>query len=98
MRKGVCCIVLSLTEQDNPIKFNTMTYARFSAMSRSEALSTLSSRILNNMTTTYQYIKYCADHNHTYRISSDLFPLITYEPLLKLLIESSYILHKRKYN
>ena len=40
MRKGVCCIVLSLTEQDNPIKFNTMTYARFSAMSRSEALST----------------------------------------------------------
>ena len=27
MRKGICCIVLSLTEQDNPIKFNTMTYA-----------------------------------------------------------------------
>ena len=79
MRKGVCCIVLSLTEQDNPIKFNTMTYARFSAMDRKEALSTLSSRILNNMLTTYQYIKYCADHNHTYRISSDLFPLITYD-------------------
>ena len=79
MRKGVCCIVLSLAEQDNPIKFNTMTYARFSAMDRKEALSTLSSRILNNMLTTYHYIKYCADHNHTYRISSDLFPLITYD-------------------
>jgi len=79
MRKGVCCIVLSLAEQDNPIKFNTMTYARFSSMDRKEALSTLSFRILNNMTTTYQYIKYCAEHNHTYRISSDLFPLITYD-------------------
>ena len=79
MRKGVCCIVLSLAERDEPIKFNTMTYARFSAMSRQEALSTLSSRILNNMITTYHYIKYCADHNHTYRISSDLFPLITYD-------------------
>ena len=78
-RKGVCCIVLSLAEQDKPIKFNTMTYARFSTMSRQEALSTLYSRILNNMITTYHYIKYCADHNHTYRISSDLFPLITYD-------------------
>ena len=58
MRKGVCCIVLSLAERDEPIKFNTMTYARFSTMSRGEALSTLSSRILNNMLTTYHYIKY----------------------------------------
>ena len=80
MRKGVCCIVSSLADRkDNPIRFNTITYARFSSMDRKEAVASLSSRILNNMLTTYQYIKYCADHNHTYRISSDLFPLITYD-------------------
>ena len=49
MRKGVCCIVLSLTEKDEPIKFNTMTYARFSSMPKTEAISSLSSRILNNI-------------------------------------------------
>ena len=80
MRKGVCCIVSSLADRkDNPIRFNTITYARFSSMDRKEAVASLSSRILNNMLTTYHYIKYCADHNHTYRISSDLFPLITYD-------------------
>ena len=60
MRKGVCCIVSSLADRkDNPIRFNTMTYARFSSMDRKEAVASLSSRILNNMLTTYHYIKYC---------------------------------------
>jgi UV DNA damage endonuclease len=78
-RKGVCCIVLSLEEQDIPKKFKTMTYKRFSQLPREQALRELSSRILNNMDVTYHAIKYCADNGHTYRLSSDLFPLITYD-------------------
>ncbi|NBP15493.1 hypothetical protein EBU95_14005, partial [bacterium] len=56
-----------------------MTYKRFSQLPREEALRELSSRILNNMDVTYHAIKYCADNRHAYRLSSDLFPLITYD-------------------
>jgi UV DNA damage endonuclease len=56
-----------------------MTYKRFSSLPREEALATLGDRILNNMNTTNEIIKYCADNNFVYRISSDLFPLITYD-------------------
>jgi len=75
MKKGICCIVLAL----EPKKFQTMTYKRFSELPRKTALDTLGSRILNNMDVTYDAIKYCADHGHNYRLSSSLFPLITYD-------------------
>ena len=78
MRFGLCCISLNLQELDPPIKFQTMTYKRFSQLDRIEALSILSERILNNMEVTNATIQYCADNNYCYRISSDLFPLITY--------------------
>jgi UV DNA damage endonuclease len=80
VKKGICCIVLALEEMyDPPKKFKTMTYKRFSELPRKEAISELSSRILNNMDVTYHAIKYCAENNHSYRLSSDLFPLITYK-------------------
>lgn len=79
MRFGLCCISLNLQELDPPLKFQTMTYKRFSSLDRNEALSILGDRILNNMIVTNATIKYCADNDYCYRLSSDLFPLITYD-------------------
>lgn len=78
MRFGLCCISIDLQELENPLRFQTMTYKRFSQLDRSEALSILSKRILNNMLVTDATIQHCADNNMCYRISSDLFPLMTY--------------------
>jgi UV DNA damage endonuclease len=79
MKFGLCCISLQLQEIDEPVKFQTMTFKKFSSLPRNEALSTLGDRILNNMYTTDEIIKHCHKNNYTYRISSDLFPLITYD-------------------
>jgi UV DNA damage endonuclease len=74
---GLCCISLNMKELG--YKFQTMTYKRFSSLSREEGLSILGDRILNNMTTTAKIIEYCGNNNLTYRLSSDLFPLITFD-------------------
>lgn len=79
MRYGLCCISLKLQERDPPVKFQTMTYKRFSSLPRDEALSTLGNRILNNLNVTNETIKYCAEKNYAYRVSSDIFPLITFD-------------------
>lgn len=79
MKYGLCCISLNLQELDEPVKFQTMTYKRFSSLSRDEALSILGDRILNNMYATNEIIQYCAANDFCYRLSSDLFPLITYD-------------------
>lgn len=79
MRYGLCCISLQLQELDTPVKFQTMTYKRFSSLPRDEALSILGDRILNNMYATNAIIQHCSDKDYCYRISSDLFPLITYD-------------------
>mgnify|MGYP006266867075 FL=1 len=79
MRYGLCCISLKLQERDPPVKFQTMTYKRFSSLSRNEALTTLGDRILNNLEVTNEIIKYCAEKDYVYRVSSDIFPLITFD-------------------
>lgn len=79
VKPGLCCISLSLQERDPPVKFNTMTFKRFSSLPRSEALEILGDRILNNLQTTNETIKFCGENNWDYRVSSDLFPLITYD-------------------
>lgn len=76
MRFGLCCISVDLKEEG--YSFQTMTYKRFSSLPRKESLDILGSRILNNMQVTHAHINYCADNDYCYRISSDLFPLITY--------------------
>ena len=78
-RLGLCCISLSLQERDPPVKFNTMTYKRFSSLPRHEALQILGNRILNNLKVTNETIKFCSEHDLVYRVSSDLFPLITFD-------------------
>lgn len=79
IRPGLCCISLTLQDRDPPIKFQTMTFKRFSSLPRNEALSILGDRILNNLEVTNETIKFCHERNMVYRVSSDIFPLITYD-------------------
>lgn len=79
MKFGLCCISLNLQESDTPYKFQTMTYKRFASLPRQEALAVLGDRILNNMIVTNRIIQYCDEQGFVYRVSSDLFPLITYD-------------------
>jgi len=79
IRYGICCIILSLEENDPPKKFQRMTYKKFSQTPREEAVTELSKRILNNIDVTFNAIKYCKERNFNYRLSSDLFSLITYD-------------------
>lgn len=79
VKPGLCCISLSLQERDPPVKFQTLTYKRFSSLPREEALEILGDRIYNNMVATNEIIKYCAYNGWDYRLSSDLMPLISYD-------------------
>ena len=77
MRYGLCCISLKLKDQG--FSHQTMTFKRFNSLPREEALSILGSRIHNNLSVTNETIKFCAENNYVYRVSSDIFPLITYD-------------------
>lgn len=79
MKLGLCCISLDLQDRDPPLKFQKITYKRFSELPREEALSILGERIHNNLIVTEAAIRYCSENNLCYRVSSDLFPLITYD-------------------
>lgn len=74
---GLCCISLKLKEQG--FSHQTMTYKRFSSLPREEALKILGGRIQNNLMVTDKTIQFCAENNYVYRVSSDIFPLITYD-------------------
>jgi UV DNA damage endonuclease len=77
MKYGLCCISLNLKDEGH--KFQTMTFKRFSSLPREEALEILGERILNNLLVTNEHVRYCHRNNWVYRLSSDIFPLITYE-------------------
>jgi len=74
---SLCCISNSLANDGH--KFQTMTWHRFSQLPREEAEAILSARTLNNIRVTYEVLKHCADNDWGYRISSSLFPLLTYD-------------------
>jgi len=77
MRLGLCCISLRLQEEGH--KFQTMTFSRFSALPRQQALEVLSARILNNFLVTERIIRYCKSSGFSsYRLSSDLTPVINH--------------------
>jgi UV DNA damage endonuclease len=76
-RYGLCCISLKLKEQG--FSHQTMTYKRFNSLPREEALTILGNRIQNNLMVTDKTIQFCAENNYVYRVSSDIFPLITYD-------------------
>jgi UV DNA damage endonuclease len=77
--KGVCCIVLSLEDTDPFCKFRTMTYKRFSSLPREEAVFKLGEIILHNLCVTEKAIEYCGIGGYNYRLSSNIFPLVTYD-------------------
>jgi len=75
MRLGLCCISLRLQEEGH--KFQTMTFSRFSALPRKQALEILSARIVNNFLVTEKIIRYCkASGFSSYRLSSTLAPVL----------------------
>jgi UV DNA damage endonuclease len=77
LKLGLCCISLKLKEQN--IGHQTMTFKRFNSLPREKALTILGERIHNNLVTTRKTIEFCGENNYVYRVSSDIFPLITYD-------------------
>ena len=77
LKLGLCCISLKLKEQN--IGHQTMTFKRFNSLPREKALTILGERIHNNLVTTRKTIEFCGENNYVYRVSSDIFPLVTYD-------------------
>lgn len=75
-RFGLCCIHNGLKSQG--LSFKTMTWKKFSSMNRTEAIKELSSRYESNLYLVYQILLKCAEQGWTYRVSSDIFPLMTH--------------------
>lgn len=87
---SLCCISNSLASDGH--KFQTMTWHRFSQLDRDEAVATVSARTLNNIRVTYKILTQCAANGWAYRVSSNLFPLLTYNVAnLKLVDYPDYI-------
>tara|TARA_B100000614_G_scaffold262909_1_gene300404 strand:+ start:8571 stop:9560 length:990 start_codon:yes stop_codon:yes gene_type:complete len=76
IRYGLCCISNELQRQGS--KFQTMTFKRFSALDRDEAVATLCGRYANNLRVISAILDQCAEHGWIYRASSDIFPLMTH--------------------
>ena len=69
-----------------------MTWHRFSQLDRDEAVATVSARTLNNIRVTHKILTQCAANGWAYRVSSNLFPLLTYNVAnLKLTDYPDYI-------
>ena len=77
LRWNLCCVSNRLAADGH--KFETMTYKRFASLPRDEAVAVLSARTLNNIRVTSKILEQCADNNWGYRVSSSLFPLLTYD-------------------
>ena len=77
---NLCCISNELKEQDHA--FQTMTWKRFNELcsqhSVSHALNELGSRWLNNVKVTRLSILHCWQNRWGYRVSSNLFPVLTH--------------------
>jgi len=89
---GLTCISEILKEQDKKkYSFRTMTRKRFNDLcvrdGRDEAIKELSERILHNVRATRYILRHCIANNILhYRLSSNLFPLVT-DPTLGLSID-----------
>ena len=77
MSYNLCCISNRLADEGS--KFQTMTWARFSKLPREQAVATVSERTLNNLRVTRKIIEQCYFNGWGYRVSSNLFPLLTYD-------------------
>jgi UV DNA damage repair endonuclease len=77
---NLCCISNELKE--NGYNFQTMTWKRYNELCRMAteeyALAELGDRWLNNLIVTRATIAHCRRHGWGYRLSSDLFPILTH--------------------
>jgi UV DNA damage endonuclease len=89
IKLGLTCISELLKEVDKKNNsFRVMTRKRFNDLAQSNnkefAIQQLSERIIHNVKLTKKIINYCIDNNIAhYRLSSNLFPLLT-DPTLEL--------------
>lgn len=74
-RYGLCCMHTALEERGH--RFQTMTHKRFKELGHDAALPVLCERYLNNLVTMRETLLECAKNNWCYRVSSDIFPLMT---------------------
>lgn len=75
MAYSLCCISNVLKEND--ISFGNVTKTRFMQLPRTEAVQLASKKALQNVTTTFKTIQYCAYMGWNYRVSCNLFPLLS---------------------
>ena len=77
---NLCCISEELKEQG--YKFQTITWKRFNQLldqhGEYHALHELGERWLNNVRVTFMCVQHCYENGWGYRISSNLFPVMTH--------------------
>lgn len=73
---SLCCIHNGLAAKGQ--SFKTMTFKKFGSMNRNAAIRDLSSIYLHNLAVTRNIINECIAKGWHYRVSSSLFPLITF--------------------
>lgn len=77
MNLSLCCISNILAEKG--IKFRKITYKSFSSLNKEDGLEKISEIAIHNLNVTLQTILHCKDIGiNGYRMSSDIFPLITH--------------------
>jgi UV DNA damage endonuclease len=82
MNIGLVCISEILKDKNKQNSFQTMTRSRFLVLDRKDAITQLSSRIKHNASLCAKIILHCHEVGiKHYRVSSNLFPLITDESL-----------------
>ena len=75
-KKGLCCIHMGLQEEG--FKFQKMTWKTFSQLGKSEALPILAKKYENNLNVIWRTLQKCIRNGWCYRVSSDIFPLMTH--------------------
>jgi UV DNA damage endonuclease len=85
MELSLCCISNILAEKGT--KFRKITYKSFSSLDKEKGLRKISEIAIHNLNVTFETISHCKQIGiNGYRMSSDIFPLITH-PDLNLKIE-----------
>ncbi len=76
IKNGLCCIHIGL--KDKGLSFKTMTWTNFNSKEITKSIEKLSTIYENNANVTLSIIKECAKNQWNYRVSSDIFPIITH--------------------
>jgi UV DNA damage endonuclease len=75
MSYSLCCISNIL--KDKGVSFGTTTKKRFMQLDRADAINLVSKKTLQNIKTTFETIKHCVDNGWNYRLSCNMFPLLS---------------------